>query len=122
MQTCVTLNSLFWERGVYILICSPCVLLALCRFVVLVDFQFPFGGKTLVLITPFPDHCYFFSYSQTRFAILLVYISNKFCICSVMIRIFWSFHDVFSKLVPRSSDLQFKQRIRYPLSDLIVLG
>ena len=44
-------------------ICSPCVLLVVCLFVVLVIFQFPFEGKTLVLITPVPDHCYFFSYS-----------------------------------------------------------
>ena len=33
----------------------------------------------------------------------------------------WSFHDVFSKLVPQSSKWQFNQRISYPLSDLIVL-
>ena len=104
------------------LICSPCVLLVLlvCLFVVLVDFQFPFEGRTLVLITTVPDNCYFFSYSQTLFAILLVYIFNKFCICSVMLRIFWSFHDVFPKLVPQSSNLQFKQGIS--LSDLTVLG
>ena len=102
----------FWERIVYLLICSPCGLV-LCLFVVLVDVRFPFEGKTLVLITPVPDHCYFFTYSQTLFAILLVY---------VMLRMIWSFHDVFSKLVPQSSNLQFKQGISYPLSDLIVLG
>ena len=103
------------------LICSPCVLLSSCLFVVLVDVQFPCEGKTWVLKTPAPEHCYFFSYNQTLFAILLVYIFNKFCICSVMLRIFWSFHDVFSKLVPQSSQ-QFKQGISYPLSNLIVLG
>ena len=58
-----------------------------------------FEGKTLVLITPVPDHCYFFSYNRTLFAILFVHILNKFCICSSMLRIFWSFHDVFSKIV-----------------------
>ena len=63
----------------------------------LVDFEFPFEGKTLVLITPAPDHCYFFSYSQTFFALLLVYMFNKFCICSGILRIFWSFHDFFLK-------------------------
>ena len=42
------------------LICSPCVLLVACLFVVLVDFQFLFEGKTLFLITPVPDHCYCF--------------------------------------------------------------
>ena len=73
-------------------------------FVVLVDFQFHFEGKILVLITPVPDHCYFFSYSQTLFAILLVYIFNKFCICNVILRNVWNFHDVFSKLVPQSSN------------------
>ena len=104
------------------LICLPCVLLVLCLFVVLVDFQFPFEGKTLVFITPVPDQCYLFSYSQTLFAILHVYIFNKFCICSVMLSIFWSLHDVFSKLVPQSSSLQFKQGISYPLRYLIVLG
>ena len=112
----------FWERVVYRLICPPCVLLVLCLFVVLVDFQIHFKGKTLVLITPVSDHCYFFSYSQTFLAILLVYIYNKFCICSVMLRIFWSFHNVFSKLVSQSNNLQFKHGISYPLSDLIVLG
>ena len=53
------------------LICSSCVLLVLCLFVVSVDFQFPFKGKTLVIITPDPDHCYFFSYSQTLFEFCL---------------------------------------------------
>ena len=91
-----------WERAFYRLICSPCVLV-LCLFVVLVDFQFRFEGKTLVLITPGPDHCYFFSYSQTIFANVLVYIFNKFCICSFILRIFLNFHDVFSKLVHQSS-------------------
>ena len=76
----------------------------------------------MVLITPVPDHCYFFSYSQALFAILLVYIFNKFCICSVMLRIFWSLHDVFSKLVPQSSNFQFKKGINYHLMDLIILG
>ena len=98
----VTINSLcnftiFWKE---LLICSPCVLLVLCLFVILVDFQFRFEGNTLVLITPVPDRCYFFSYIQTLFAILLVYIFNNFSISSFMLRIFWSFHDVFSKLVP----------------------
>ena len=77
----------FWERVVYRLICSPCVLLVLCLFVVLVDFQNQFNGKTLVLFIPVSDHCYFFSYSQTFLAILLEYIFNKFRICSVMLRI-----------------------------------
>ena len=86
------------------LICSPCVLLVLCLFVVLVDFQFRFEGKTLIINTPVPDHCYFFSYSQTLFANVFVYIFNKFCICSFMLIIFWSFHDLFSKLVPQSSN------------------
>ena len=75
------------------------------------DFQFPFKGKTLVIITPVPDQCCFFSYNQTLFAILLVKIFDKFCICCVLLRIFWSFHDVFSKLVPQSSNLKFKQGI-----------
>ena len=93
----------FWEIVVYGLICSPCVLLVLCLFVALVDFQFRFEGKTLVLTTPVPDHCYFFLNSQTLSAILLVYIFNKFCICSALLRIVWSFHGVFSKLVSQSS-------------------
>ena len=90
----------------------------LCLFVVLVDYQVRFEGKALVLITPIPDYCYFFSYSQTPCAILLVYILDKFCICSLMLRIFWSLHAVLSKLIPQSSSMQFKQS----LSDLIVLG
>ena len=110
----------FWERAVYWLICSPCAVLILCIFVVLVDFQFRFEGNTLVLITPVPNHCYLFSYSHALLAILLVYIFNMFCICSFMLRIFWCFHDVFSKLDPQSSNWQFKQGISYPLSDLIV--
>ena len=53
---------------------------------------------------------------------MLVNIFNKFCICSVMLRIFWSFHDVFTKLAPKSSNLQFKQGISYPLSDLALIS
>ena len=109
----------FWKRIVYRSICSPCVFLVLRLFIVLVDFLFNYKGKTLTLITPVPNHCDFFSYSQTLFAILLVYIFNKFCVCSFMLRIYWSFHDVFLKLVTQSSNWQFKQGIRYPLSDLI---
>ena len=75
----------------------------------------------MVIITPVPDHCYFFSYSQTLFANVLVSIFNKFCICSFILRIFQSFHDVFTKLGPQSSNWQFKQGISYPLGDLIVL-
>ena len=79
-ESIVTLNYLqfysCWEKGVYMLICSPCVLLVLCLFVVLVDFQFHLEGKTLVIITPVPDHGYFFSYSQTLFTNLLFYIFN----------------------------------------------
>ena len=56
--------------------------------VVLVDFQFCIEGKTLVLITPVADHCYVFSCSQTLFAILLVYIFYKFCICSLCLESF----------------------------------
>ena len=100
-------------------LCSPCIM----SIVVLVDFQFPFEGKTLILITTVPDHCYFFSYSQTLFAILLVYIfNNRFCICSVMLRIFWSFHDVFSQLVPQSrvTCKLSRESVIYPLNDLIV--
>ena len=41
------------------LICSSCVLLVVCLFVVLVDFLFPFEGKTCVLITPVSDHSSF---------------------------------------------------------------
>ena len=76
----------------------------------------------LVIITPVLDHCYFISYSQTLFANVLVSIVNKFCICSFILRIFQSFHDVFTKLVPQSSNWQFKQGISYLFSDLIVLG
>ena len=36
-------------------------------------------------------------------------IMSKFCICSFMLRIFWSFHDVFSNWF-----LSFKQGISYP--------
>ena len=113
-----------WERVVYRFICSPCVLLVLCLFVFLVDFQFRFEGKTLVLINPVHDYCYFFSYFIVRpfSADLLVYIFNKFCICSFMLRIFWSFLDVFSKLVPQSSNWPFNQEISSPLSHLIELG
>ena len=60
-----------------------------------------FGGKTLVLITQVPEHCYVFSYSQALFAMLLVYLFNKICIRSCMLRIFWNFNDIFSKLVPQ---------------------
>ena len=77
-ESTVTLNYLqfysCWEKIVYMIICSPCVLLVLCIFVVLVDFQFRLEGKILVIITPVPDHCYFFSYSQTLFANLFLYI------------------------------------------------
>ena len=75
-ESTVTLNSICNstpERVVYRLFCLPCVLV-LYLFAVLVDFQFLFKGKTLVIITPVPDHCYFFPYSQTLFANLLVSI------------------------------------------------
>ena len=55
------------------LIYSPRALLVLGLFVVSVDFQFRFEGKTLVLITPVPDLCYLFSYSQKLFENVLVY-------------------------------------------------
>ena len=93
----------------------------LCIFVLLVDFGFHYDGKTLVLITPVPEYCYLFC-SQAFFAISLVYTFNKICIFGFMLRIFWSFHDVFSKVVPQPSNWQFNQRISYPLSDPIVLG
>ena len=38
-----------------------------------------------------------------------------------MLNTIWSFHDIFSKLVPQSSKWQFNQGINYSLSDLIVL-
>ena len=78
-------------------------------------------GQDFGQITSVPDHCNFFLYRQTLFAISLVYIFNKFCIRSFMLNTIWSFHDVFSKLVPQSSKWQFNQGISYPLSDLIVL-
>ena len=43
-----------WERDVYMLICSPCVLLALCLFVALDDFQFRFEGKLWLSLLQFP--------------------------------------------------------------------
>ena len=52
---------------------SPRALLVFGLFVVSVVFQFRFEGKTLVLITPVPDLCYLFSYSQTLFENVLVY-------------------------------------------------
>ena len=109
----------------------PCVLLVLCLFVVLVSrwilassfewLSILLQGQGFVQITSFPDHCNFW-YDQTLFAIILVYIFNKFCICSFMLNNLWSFHDVFSKLVPQSSiKWKFNLGISYPLSDLIVL-
>ena len=55
----------------------PCVLFVLCLFVILVDSHFGFEGKTLVMIAPVPDHCNFFSYGQTLFAIISLHIFNK---------------------------------------------
>ena len=78
----------FLVRVVYRWICLPCVLV-LCLFAVLVDFKFRLEGKTFVLITTVPDHCYFFSYSQALFVILFVYLFNKFCISSFMLTIFF---------------------------------
>ena len=80
----------------------------------------PLQGQDFCQIISVPDHCNFL-YRQTLFAISLVYIFNKFCIRSFMRNTIWSFHDVFSKLVPQSSKWQFNQGISYPLSDLIVL-
>ena len=81
----------------------------------------PLQGQDFGQITSVPDHCNFFLYRQTLFAISLVYIFNKFCIRSFMLNTIWIFLDVFSKLVPQSSKWQFNQGISYPLSDLIVL-
>ena len=109
----------------------PSVLLVLYIFVVLVSgwilassfdwLPIPLQGQDFGQITSVPDHCNFFLYRQTLFAISLVYIFHKFCICSFMLNTIWSFHDVFSKLVPQSSKWQFNQGISYPLSNLIVL-
>ena len=81
----------FWERVVYRVVyrlfCSPNVLVVKCLFVALVKFQFRYEDTTLVLITPVPDHCNFFSYNQILFEVLLAYISNKLCICSFMHKI-----------------------------------
>ena len=119
----------FWERVSH-WFCFLCVLLVLCLFVVLVfgwilasSFDWlpiPLQGQDFGQITSVPNRCNFL-YGQTLFAVMLVYIFNKFCFCSFMLNNFWSFHDVFSKLVPQSSKWQFNQGISYPLSDLIVL-
>ena len=52
-------NFLLMDRVVYRLICSPRVLLQVCIFVLLVDFQVRFDGNILVPITPVPAYCYF---------------------------------------------------------------
>ena len=58
----------FWERVVYRIICLPSVLLVLCLFVVLVDFQFITRlCKTLVL------------YSSSWSLLLLFIQSDPFC-------------------------------------------
>ena len=81
----------FWERVVYRVVyrlfCSPNVLVVLYLFIALIEFRFLYEDTTLFLITQVPDHCFFFSYNQILFEILLVYISNKFCICSFMLKI-----------------------------------
>ena len=82
---------------------------------------FPLQGHYFGQITSVPYRCNLFLYRQTLFAISLVYIFNKFCIRSFMLNTIWSFHDVFSKLVPQSSKWQFNQGISHPLSDHIVL-
>ena len=60
----------------------------------MVDFHFGFEGKTLVMNASVPDHCNFFLYGQTLFAMsLCIYsISNLtiFCIRSVMLKNFRS--------------------------------
>ena len=46
-------------------------------FLTLVDSHFGFVGKTFIMIAPVPDHCNFFSYGQTLFAIIFLHIFNK---------------------------------------------
>ena len=61
------------------LICSPCVLLVVCLFVVLVDFLFPFEGKTCFLITPVPDHSSFQTVRPfLQFCLFIYLISSVF--------------------------------------------
>ena len=58
----------------------------------LVDSHFGFKGKTLVMISPVPDHCHFFHtvrpFLQFYFSIYSTLISNltNFCICSCMLK------------------------------------
>ena len=77
----MTLNSLY-DFTQFELLCLPCVLLVLCLFVFLVDFQFRFEGKTLVINTPVPDQCYFFIHSDPfcNFALFTYLISSVFVV------------------------------------------
>ena len=102
------------------LICSPWVLLVLCLFVILVDFQFPFDGlwfllpKFLISITSLHSQALF------QFCLCIYLISSVFVV--LYLEYFGASMNIFSKLVPQSSNLRLKQGILYPSSDLIVMG
>ena len=67
----------FWVGVVHLVdlntLCPLCIM-SICN---VVDSHFGFEGKTLVMIAPVPDHCNFFSYGQTLFAIIILHIFNK---------------------------------------------
>ena len=79
----MTLNSLYnftpFGKELYIDLSAHLVFsLYYVYFLVLVDFQFRFEGKSLVLITPVPDHYCFFSYCQTLLQLyLFIYLINS---------------------------------------------
>ena len=77
-------------------------------------------GQDFGQITSVPNHCNFFLYRQTLFAISLVYIFNKFCICSFMLNTVWVSMVYFQNWFLSQVYLQFNQEISYPLSDMIV--
>ena len=84
----------FWERVVYRVVfrlfCSPNVLVVLCLFVALVEFRFHYEDTTLVLITPVPDHCYFFHTIRSflKFCLLIYLISCVFVVLCLKYKLF----------------------------------
>ena len=100
-------------------LCSACIM-SICIFG---WFSIPFRGQDFGYQYSSSWSVLLFFYTFRPFLqFCFVYIFNQFCICSFMHRIFWSFHDIFSELVPQSSNWQFKQGISYPLGYLIKLG
>ena len=78
-----------------------------CLFVILVGSHFGFEGKTLVMFAPVPDHCNFFSYSQTLFGItVLISNSTNVCICSFMPKKLLEFHHFTLSIVKTGSSCQ----------------